>query len=73
MLNCHDNFLLSSKGSSQFRSDKSLNVATFLLPFVFCFIATIVLPSLVFSVVFLALFASFDLDLCQTIILVKVP
>ena len=42
MLNCRDNFLLSSRGSSQFFRDKSLNVTTFLLPFAFCFVVTIV-------------------------------
>ena len=73
MLNCCNNFLLSSRGSSQFCHDKSLNVATFLLPFAFCFVATIALPSLVFSADFLALFASFNLDFCKIIILVKIP
>ena len=36
-------------------------------------VATIVLPSLIFSDFFLALFASFDFDSYKTIILVKIP
>ena len=67
VVKCHDNFQLSSQGSF------SIFVATFLLPFAFSFVATIVkfsrhsaLLALAKFVAFLALFASFSLNPYKT-------
>ena len=69
-----------SRDSSLLLSRHKLQCRDISLSSAFSYVATCVemsrhclLLALVFSALFLALFASFDLDSCKTVILVKIP